>query len=156
MMTQTAFEDFFKRGLAELPKPKSLPRGHYVLALRGNFKRPPREEGKSGQITLFYEPVEPCDDVDPNELEAFSEGGRSIKDNVVTVEFWLGDWKDVKNVFDHLSLLGVDVEGVADLSVALKAATNKRTVAYVSPDTYMHKVKGMQTKDKAEGFKAIQ
>lgn len=154
-MSQTAFEDFFKKGLNEIPKPAPLPRGHYVLALRGNFKRPPREEGKSGTLALFLEPIEPCDDVDPAELDAFTEGGRSIKDNTVTVEFWLGDWKDVKNVYDHLALYGVNVEDMADLSVALKAATNKRIVAYVSTETYMHKVKGMQTKDKAEGFKAI-
>lgn len=155
-MSMTNFEDFFKKGLNELPKPMALPRGHYILALRGTFKRPPREEGKSGQVVFFYEPVEPCDDVDPGELEAFGAEGRSIKDNSVSVEFWLGEWKDVKAIFDHIGLHGVDVEGVADLSVALKAATNKRVVAYVSTETYMHKVKGLQSKDKAEGFKAIQ
>ena len=155
-MNETTFEDFFKKSLSELPEPKSLPRGHYVLALRGNFKRPPREKGKSGQLALFLEPIEPCDDVDPAELEAFVSDGRSIKDNTVTVEFWLGDWKNVKDIYAHLELYGVNVADMADLSVALKAATNKRIVAYVSPETYQHKVKGMQTKDKAEGFKAIQ
>lgn len=152
---QTNFEDFFKKAKAELPEPKPLPRGHYTLALRGTFKRPPREEGKSGQVAFFYEPVEAHDDVDPSELEAFTSGGLSIKDNVVSVEFWLGDWNDVRQIFDHLALLGVNTDETPDLSAALNKAANKRIVAYVSPVTYMHKVKGMQTKDTAQGFAAL-
>lgn len=154
-MANVQFEDFFKRSLNELPKPKPLPRGHYVLALRSSFKRPPREEGKSGQLVLFYEPVAPGDDVDPTELEAFQAEGLSIQDVSIAVEFWLGDWSDVEAIYKHLALLGADVEQAADLSVAVKAATNKRVAAYVSTDTYMHKVKGLQWKNKAEGFKAL-
>lgn len=154
-MTQPTFEDLFTRAKSEIPAPKSLPRGHYTLVLRGSFKRPPNAEGKSGQVNMLYEAVEPHDDVDPDELADFQEGGRSIKDNKINVDFWLGDFNDVCKVFDHLALHGVDVDGAADLNVALKAGQNKRIVAYVSPETYVHKIKGMQTKDKAQGFKAL-
>lgn len=155
-MANIQFEDFFKKSRDEIPEPKPLPRGHYILALRGNFKRPPREEGKSGQLALFLEAVEPCDDVDPAELEAYGEGGLSIKEATISVEFWLGDWSDVKAIFDHLALYGVDVASMSDLSTALKAATNKRIVGHVGVETYMHKVKGLQWKHKVGDFQAIQ
>ncbi len=152
MTVMPQYEDFFKKPLADLPEPKNLPRGHYLLALRGTFKRPPRKEGQSGQVAFFYEAIEPGEDVSPTEMEAFLAEGRTIKEGTVNFEAWLGDWNNVKQLYAHLALHDVDVEQCSDLDVALKAAVNKRVIAYVSPNNYMHKVKGMQIRDGAEGF----
>lgn len=156
MSQAVAFEDFFQKSRAEVPKPKNLPRGHYTLVLRGVFKRPPKEEGKSGQLSFSYEAVTPQDDVDPSEMEAFQSEGRSIKDNKPKADFWLGNWNNVQAVWNHLAVHGVNVDDFADLDTALKAAVNKRVVAYVQPDTYIHPVKGPQFNDLASGFKAFE
>lgn len=156
-MTQTGtnFEDFFTKSRAEVPKPAPLPRGHYTLVLRGTVRRAPKTADKSGVVSFGYEAIEPHDDVDPSELAAFESENRSIKDNRIWFDMWLKDWKDVSAIYDHVALHGVDVEGSGDLNVALKAAANKRIVAYVCPETYQHPVKGLQTKDTAQGFKAL-
>lgn len=157
MTTASTFETMFQKSRAEIPVPKTLPRGHYVLALRATFKRPPREEGKSGQLSFSFEALEPMEDVDPGELEALGEN-YSIKDNKISADFWLGENnpQDWHRVWEHLAYYGVKSEDFADLDTALKAAVNKRIVAYVSPDTYVHPVKGPQTKDVASGFKLHQ
>lgn len=146
------FEDLMNMSVDEVPKPQNLPRGHYVLALRGVYKRPPREEGKSGQLSFSYEVVEPTEDVDPNEIVALGEK-YSIKDNKINTDFWLATPADLKRIFDHISVHGVEVEAGVPVDQLAKKCVNRRVVAYVAPDNYIHQVKGEVIRDKAQGFK---
>ena len=50
---------------------------------------------------------------------------------------------------------GVNVDDLPDLNAALKAAVNKRVIAFCNTEHYMHKVKGMQSKTVASDFKAL-
>lgn len=152
-MTVT-FEDLMNMSQDEVPKPRNSPRGHYVLALRGVYKRPPREEGKNGQLSFSYEIVEPCDDVDPAEIEALGEK-YSLKDNKISVDFWVGTPADLKRVFDHIALHGVEVEAGVAVDVLAKKCINRKVIGYVAPDNYIHQVKGEVIRDKAQGFKPL-
>ena len=154
-MTQTrTFEDLFKMHRDEVPVPKRIPRGNYVVVCRGVSKRAPKTEDKNGLISFGYEPFEPTDDVDPNELAALGEN-YSIRDDRAWFDMWIKDGRDLNAVFRHVELHGVDAsEG--DLSTLLKLVVNKRLVAYLEPEDYLHPVKGPQFKIKASGFKAIQ
>lgn len=149
-----SFEDFFKMGRSEVPEPQRIPRGHYIVVCRGVNKRPPKTEDKSGLISFGYEPYQPTDDVDPDELAALGEN-YSIRDDRAWSDHWLKDARDLKGVFAHIELHGVDTsEG--DLGELLKKVVNKRLVAYLEPEDYMHPVKGPQFKIKISGFKALQ
>lgn len=151
-MSNVSFEDLMSMSQDEVPKPQNSPRGNYVLALRGVYKRPPREEGKSGQLSFAYEIVEPCEDVDPNEIAALGEK-YSLKDNRISVDFWVATPADLKRIFDHIGVHGVEIEPGIAVDVLAKKCVNRRVFAYVAPDNYIHQVKGEVIRDKAQAFK---
>lgn len=153
MSNAMTFEDLMNMSVDEVPKPQNLPRGNYLMVLRGVYKRPPREDGKSGQLSFSYEVVEPCEDVDPAELEALGEK-YSIKDNKISADFWAGTPADLNRIFAHIALHGVEIEKGVAVDELAKRGINKRVTAYVAPDNYIHQVKGEVIRDKASGFKA--
>ena len=65
-----SMEEMMAQRLSEVEPPKNLPIGNYVF----NFNRCVTSESKDGAwefLRVFASVAEPCDDVDPDELEAY-------------------------------------------------------------------------------------
>lgn len=68
------FSDALDRNLEDIKRPPPLPVGHYLFAISKVPDAPREIEGKPYEIlTINCTVVEPLDDVDPDDLEAFGK-----------------------------------------------------------------------------------
>lgn len=143
-----------KRGHGELPEPRALPGGHWVLAADRIYFTDARPEtadkkASSASVKFSYRAKEPMADVDPAALaelpSGYSYGITSVRSEV----FWLGEYTDLARIWTHLKKhdgfalqedVGLLVEGEngsLQINPVVRAEfTGKVIVAELSRDSY--------------------
>ena len=99
------------RTRAEVPEPRETPNGTWRLkALKAQFK-PGKDDGND-YIMVVLQPVDPQDDVDPNELEGFEPDAARIFHR-----HWMADNRDEWNFWELAGKFGIKTSGrpLADL-----------------------------------------
>lgn len=126
MSENEKYSDILNRSWDDIPEPKLLPTGSWLL--RGNNVAlfPPKEDGQSTRIAFFYQAKEPMDDVSQEELTALGED-YAYSENDIVKQFFINRNKDWDAVRKHLALHGIDTTTTDD---------NGNTVGKSQADTF--------------------
>lgn len=137
-MSETSYEDILNRSVDELPEPKLLPAGSWVLKATGGARYvAARDENSKAQVRFFYEPVEPLSDVDDDQLEELG-ADYDYGNNILSFSVWIERETDWRKVVDHVKKHGVDTEGLT-VKEAMAAVKSARIVGAVTQRQYLDK-----------------
>lgn len=136
------YGDLLKRSWDDLPQPAPyLPEGTWLLKGRNVAYFPADEENdKSERVVLFFEPLEPMDDVKQEELDALGPN-YDYANNDVTKQFYINRAKDWVEVRKILNLMGIETEGQTQED-SFKAFKGAKVLAYLSIKTFQNKRTG--------------
>lgn len=106
------YDALYDQSIRDLPKPKNLPAGHYVLKLNALFFNP-REGDKAPMVNPRFTAVKPLGDVNKNELAALGEGynfglNDEIRVGGESLMFW-GSVRQQAAVKEFLEVFGVEL-----------------------------------------------
>ncbi len=148
------YADILKRGMDEIPDPKTLPTGTWLLKLLGAPKFiPPREEGKSGQVLFVLQPVEPGDDVDADEIEALGSN-YDVAGNRIFYKPWVetsADWAAIRRL---LVKFGADPK--ASYEDAFKEVKGQTIFADLGYRTYTNNSGEVVEENTVSNFAAVE
>lgn len=128
------YQDILKRSWDDIPEPKLLPTGSWLLKGKNVAVFPPREEGQAMRVGFFYEAKEPMDDVSADELASLGSD-YSYAENDIVKQFFINRNKDWDSVRKHLALHGIETEGKTQ-DETFKAFKNSEVVAYLGTKTF--------------------
>lgn len=135
------YEALLNRGWDEIPQPKTLPVGSWLLKARNAaYIAGDVDQGKSPRVVFFYTPKEPMNDVDSAELSALGND-YDLASNQITKTFFIEsnrNWDDVRN---FLNLHGVETKGKTQIE-SLKAFKGTEIVSYLGVKTFTDKQTG--------------
>jgi hypothetical protein len=129
------YSDILNRSWDDIPEPKLLPVGSWLLRGKNVAYFPAAEEGKSARVAFFYEAKEPMDDVDAGELRELGDD-YAYSENDIVKQFFINRNKDWDAVRKHLALHGIDSEGKSQAET-FKAFGGTEVVSYLSTKTYV-------------------
>lgn len=127
------YTDLLSKAWGDIPEPKLLPTGSWLLKGRNVSVFPPREEGQATRVAFFYSAVEPMDDVSEVELQGLGED-YSYSENDIVKQFFINRNKDWDKVRQHLALHGVEAQG--SIKDTFDAFKNSEVVAYLGTKTF--------------------
>lgn len=136
----TNFEEILNRGFDELPEPKPLPNGKYLLKGRfaGAFEYENKDTGDVGaRISITDEVVKPYDADTAAAAEA-ELGKDGWKGKAVESTFYVTNMEEERKVWDHLAKRGIEVNGKS-LEDALKEVRGTTIVGSVRTRNYEDK-----------------
>lgn len=122
------YEDVLKKSWEEIPEPKLLPVGSWLLRGRNAAFLEPKEEGQNARVLFFYIPKSPMDDVDEGALAALGDDYDYAENDVIHT-IWIERNKDWDRVRKHLALHGIEATG--PIQDTLKKFKNSEVFAYL-------------------------
>lgn len=147
------YEDILNMNWDNIPEPKLLPVGSWLLRGRNVAVFQPKEEGQSIRVAFFYEAKEPMEDVNQTELEALG-ADYSYSENDIVKQFFINRNKDWDNVRKHLALHGVDVNGQS-IAASFKAFKGAEVVAFLTTKTFTGGDGQTRTENDPTGFAQV-
>lgn len=148
------YEDLLNRSWDDIPEPKLLPAGSWLLRGKNVAMFPPSEEGKPARLAFFYNAKEPMDDVSQAELDALGED-YSFAENDIVKQFFINRNKDWDAVRKHLALHGIDTAGKSQADT-FKAFGGTEVIAYLGTRTYTNGQGQTVIDNDASSFAAVQ
>jgi hypothetical protein len=125
-----SFQDILDRSVDEIEEPGTLPSGTWRFQIiSGKLKEGTRDNGPEAEALFTLKPLEPLDDVNEVELEAFGEqldGTRAFH----KIAIW--DRRSEWDVIRFLNTAGVELEQGAKLGDSVAASKNYEVTAYVT------------------------
>lgn len=147
------YESLATKSWDEIPDEQLLPGGSWLLRVRSAKRIAPKQDGQSEQLMIVYEPLEPMDDVDGEQLAALNNGVEyDLAMNRIYVKFWLETGKDYHNARAHFQKHGV--EG-ANLEEAIKASKGTQVIAVLGTRTFTNSAGEPQTEQTATSFTPV-
>jgi hypothetical protein len=137
------FADILNQSWDDLPEPAPyLPNGTWLLKGRNiaYFDADPDKEDSSARVVMFFEPVEPMDDVDQEKLDELGPN-YDFANNDVVKQVYINrakDWVDVRKI---LELAHVPTEGRTQADT-FKDFRNAKVLAYLNVRTFKNKRTG--------------
>lgn len=131
------YSDILNRSWDDIPEPKTLPVGTWLLRGRNVAVFPPQEEGKSTRVAFFYEAAEPMEDVSQDELAALGSD-YSFAENDIVKQFFINRSKDWHSVKKHLELHGIDLTGKT-IPESFKEFKGAEVYSYLGTKTFTNK-----------------
>lgn len=132
------YSDILNRSWDDIPQPKLLPEGSWLLKVRNVSYFPANEDkNQPERVAFFFAAKEPMDDVDQQELTALGDGYDYAINDVVK-QFTIFRPKDWNAVRDLLGLLGVDPKGASQADT-FKEAKNQEVIGYLTIRNYTTK-----------------
>jgi hypothetical protein len=128
------YEDILNRSWDEIPVPKLLPVGSWLLRGRNVALFPPKEEGQSMRVAFFYEAKEPMDDVSEKELAELGDD-YAYSENDIVKQFFINRNKDWDAVRKHLALHGIDGAGKTQADT-FKEFKGAEVISYLTTRTF--------------------
>jgi hypothetical protein len=152
----TDYDETAARAWNDVPEPKNLPDGHYVLRLNGLFANEPKEEAKrqDPRISPRFTAVKALGDVDQKALKALGAGYQvALNDEIykgLPLLYWPseGGFKDKRKVIDLLTVFERSLPAVQEFLVTgdngdrrvnpeiVDALRDAEVVGYVERDEY--------------------
>lgn len=152
-MTQEKYEDILNRSWDDIPEPKLLPEGSWLLRGKNVAFFPPQEEGKSARVAFFYEAVEPMDDVKQESLDALGED-YAYSENDIVKQFFINRNRDWDAVRKHLALHGVDTQGKSQAD-SFKAFKGTEVIAWLGTKTFTTQAGETKTDNDPSNFATL-
>lgn len=131
------YSDIANKQWDDIPEPKLLPEGTYLL--RGmNVSHFPADEknDRSERVVFFYQVKEPMDDVDTTELNELGEN-YDFANNDIAQQFFISRSKDWDRVRKHLEAHGIATKGKS-LPDSFEEFRNTEVLAHVIQDEYVN------------------
>jgi len=147
------YEDILNQSWDQIPEAQTLPVGSYLLRGRNASYQPAKDADKSPVVLFVYQPKEPMDDVNEEELAALGEN-YDIADNKIFVRFYVDDnaqWDVVRN---HLIKHGIDPKGKS-IADSLKAFKGTEVIAYLDQRQYTNAAGEQVTQNDAKQFAPV-
>ena|ERR1700730_8233370 len=148
------YSEILNRSWDDIPQPKLLPEGTWLLKVRNVQFFPANDErNQPDRVAFFFEAREPMDDVDAKDLAALGEG-YSYSINEIAKQFSIfrtGDWEDVRKL---LSMLGIETKG-QDQAATFKAARGAEVLGYLSQQTFTTKAGETKTLNQPTVFEPV-
>lgn len=150
-----SYAETLNRTWDDLPEPAEyLPVGTWLLKGRNvAFFEGDEDKDQSARVVLFFEAVEPMDDVSETELQALGED-YDFSNNDVAKQVYINREKDWQEVRKILNLAGVDTEGKTQAE-SFKEFRNSKVLAYLTVKTYNGK-DGLKTTNDPINFAAAE
>ena len=146
----------------DVPDPKVLPKGPWVLAGK-NAKRMPGRAGEDGKsdsspyVLFFYKAVEPLVEVDDDELAALGDE-YDVQINDLTFRIYIETKADYRKVEAHLAKHGI-VAGVSEetgkkesIDATLKRFKNSRVIGVLGQRTFKDRTGDLRTDNTIGSF----
>lgn len=149
MSEATYQEEILNRSWGEIPEPKTLPGGSWLLKTR-NASYVPAKDDNNAKALFFYVPREPMNDVSESELADLG-ADYDYSANQVVFTIWLEGPRDWDNLRKHLEKSGVDVSKGTVLD-SLKAAKGTEIVGYLGSRTFTNRAGEVQVENTVSNF----
>lgn len=146
------YADIASMSWENIPEPKVLPVGSYLLRGRNASYQPSKEEGKSPTFMFVYSVKEPMDDVDAEALSGLGED-YDLASNQIFFRIYVETAADFAKVRRHLALHGVEAKG--DIKETLKKFKGTEVVAYLNQKQFTDRQGETRTDNNAETFAAV-
>lgn len=155
-MTDT-YTDIMKVAWGEIPEPKLLPVGSWLLQLRNVTFLEPREEGQKGRVLFFYTPRAPMEDVSEDDLAALGQD-YDFGENQVTYTIWIESSRDWKRVREHIAKHGTEVDPALSIEENFKAVSKARPeiIGYLDQRSYQTNAGEQKTDNNITAFQAVE
>src|SRR5262245_26219114 len=111
-MSGTDYADIANMSFDDIPEPKVLPDGVWILQGRNATYLKAKEEDQNDRVLFFYAVVGPTDSVSDEDLdEAGIDGEYDLALNQIVKTFWIDGPRAWKQVKAHMSMAGVEPKG---------------------------------------------
>ena len=147
------YSDILNTQWDDIPEPKVLPDGSYLLKLRNASYQPAKGEGDP-TVMFAYKVVEPMDDVPQDENDKLGND-YDYDLNTIFSRFWISNTADWAKVRKHLEKHGVDVSGKTPTE-ALKDARGSEVVAFLQQRSYTNNSGQDVTENQPTNFSEVQ
>jgi hypothetical protein len=128
------YADILTRSWDDIPTPKVLPVGTWLLRGKNVALFPPKEEGQSLRVAFFYQAKEPMADVKQEELDTLGED-YAYSENDIVKQFFVNRNKDWDGIRRHLALHGIDTAGKSQKET-FDAFKGAEVLAFLGTRTY--------------------
>lgn len=148
------FADIAEQQWNDIPEPKLLPEGTYLL--RGtnvSYFPADKENDKSARVVFFYETKEAMDDVPESKLKELGEG-YDFANNDIAQQFFINRAKDWDRVRKHLSAHGIDVDGKT-MPETFEEFRGTEVLAHLVQDEYVNHAGVPITQNKPTLFEKV-
>lgn len=164
-MTESKYEDYETIGdmsWDDVPEPKVLPKGPWMLQGKNAKRMPGREgdgadAGSSPYVLFFYKAVEPLVEVDDTELEALG-ADYDVNINDLTFRIYIETKADYRKVESHLAKHGV-VASVDEktgkkesIDATLKRFKGAKVIGVLGQRTYKDRSGDLRTDNTVTAF----
>lgn len=132
-MSDSNYADILQQSWSEIPEPKVLPVGSYLLKGSNATFQKAKDETKNPSVLMVFQPKEAMDDVDQAALAELGDN-YEVTENSVFHRVYIerkSDWDKVRKI---LAKMGVSVEG--SLEESFKAFRGAEVIGYLDQNTY--------------------
>lgn len=128
------YDELYNRTWADIPEPKTLPEGSWVLKATSAARKNNEDNDKMGPtVNVVFSVVEPMNDVDTGELDALGDN-YDVTGNKIFHKFFLRDGGS-ENVRKFLKNLGIYDETLTP-DENLKLVKGQQVVAFLGQRPY--------------------
>lgn len=146
-------EEILNRSWDEIPVPKLLPVGSYLLKTRNASYLAGKDEN-SPKALFFYVPKEAMDDVDGAALDDLG-ADYDFNANQIVFTKWLESPKDWDELRQHLAKHGVSTEG-RSLKETLKDVKGTEVIAYLNTRNFQNRAGETVTENNPTAFVKVE
>ena len=151
-MTETNYSDIAKLTWGNIPEPKLLPDGSWLLRAQMAKYMPARDEDGNPQVLFVYGAKEPMSDVRAEDLDALGSN-YDLGANRIFVRFYVSNAAEWDNVRKHLAKHGVEAEGpIVD---TLKKVRGTEVVGYLTTRSFVDGSGNQRSENTAGQFEAV-
>lgn len=148
------YDDILNRSWDEIPAPKLLPDGDYLLKARGG-KYNPAEGNRNARINFGYT-VEDAIEIDDPDARAELGENYDFGENDIFHTVWVEKAKDWQGVAKHIRAHGIETEGM-NVQDTLKAVRDALVIARIGTRSYVKKDTGEEVfENTASNFRAVE
>lgn len=147
------YTDILKTSWDEVPEPKTLPVGSYLLRGSNISFQKAKEEGKNPTVMMVFQPKEAMDDVSQDELQALG-ANYEVAENSIFHRVYIerkSDWDKVRKI---LVKMGVPLEG--SLEESFKHFRGAEVIGYLDVNNYTDKDGNAKTQNVIKEFAPLE
>lgn len=148
------YEALLERTRAETPTLEMLPAGSYRLKARGARFQTARDDDKNDCVMFIYNPMEPLEDVDIEQLSAL--GDYDITQNKLYFRIYIEGESDWGKFWTHIDKHGLIQGPEATRKQAMKDVKGSEIIAFLEQRTFQSKAGEMIDTNDPVNFASVE
>lgn len=144
------YEDILNQSWDNIPVPKLLPEGSWLLRGQNAKYQPSKGEDQAPTVMFVDVPKEPMNDVDAEELAKLGDN-YDLANNKLFTRVFINDASDWNKARKILKAHGIETEGQS-IQDSLKAYKGTESIAFLSQRTFTNKAGEEQQSNEASQF----